>query len=449
MLRKSILLPVLLFILLPLFLSAAGQVTVYNGNYALVRDSAELTLQKGMHNYFLDNIPSTIEANSVIIKPIPRFKIFSQNYEYDLANTRAILDKYIGEEIEVVMEEGEIFSGILQFNDWENMGILDKSGKLTLLKTGNLQNINLAKLPDNFFLRPTLNWKLVSTYNGKTEVDYSYICSGLNWNVTYNVIWNDKAQKLEMSSWVTMDNKSGKTYEDVILKLIAGDVSKKTPVQQARNEKAAFYEMDADVLMAPSFGEKAFHDFHLYTLSDQVTLRNNQTKQLQLFDPSKVDAKSRYDYATNSTDIYSKIVFKNTKAAGLGIPLPMGVVKVYKLDEADNQMEFIGEDNITHTPKDEEIVLTTGKAFDLVGKTTTMDSRRISNKVNERDMEVELKNRSEENKTIEVNHQISGNWQIIDSNIDYEKVSAFRIKFIIELKAGETKKVIWTERITY
>jgi len=218
MLRKSI----ILLSLFPLLLSAVGQVTVYSGNFALVRDSAELNLQKGMHSYFLDNIPSTIEANSVIIKPIPRFKIFSQNYEYDLANTRAILNKYIGEEIEVVMEEGEIFSGILQFNDWDNMGILDKSGKLTLLKTENLQNINLAKLPDNFFLKPTLNWKLISSYNGDTEVDYSYICSGVNWDVTYNVIWNKKSKKLNMSSWVTMNNRSGKTYEDVVLKLIAG-----------------------------------------------------------------------------------------------------------------------------------------------------------------------------------------------------------------------------------
>jgi len=449
MLRQAILLLTLLFLLLPLLLSATGQVTVYNGNFALVRDTAELNLLKGMHNYFLDNIPSTIEANSVIIKPIPRFKIFSQNYEYDLANTRAILNKYIGEEIEVVMEEGEMFNGILQFNDWDNMGILDESGKLTLLKTTNLQNINLAKLPDNFFLKPTLNWKLVSNYNGKTDVDYSYMCTGLNWNVTYNVIWNDKAKKLNMSSWVTMDNRSGKTYEDVVLKLIAGDVAKKiSRTQTGMREKMAF-DAGENVAMPPSFGEKAFHDFHLYTLSEEVTLRNNQTKQLQLFDPSQVKAKSRYDYTTNSTDIYSKIVFVNSKAAGLGIPLPMGVVKVYKLDEADNQMEFIGEDNIKHTPKDEEVVLTTGKAFDLVGKTTTLDSRRISNKVNERDMEVELKNRSEKDKTIEVNHHISGNWQIINSNIDYEKVSAYKVKFVIKLKAGETKKVTWTERITY
>jgi len=448
MLRKSIFPITLLLILLPLLLSATGQVTVYNGNFALVRDRAELNLQKGRHNYFLDSIPSTIEANSVIIKPTSRFNIFSQNYEYDLANTRAILDKYIGEEIEVVMEEGEIFSGILQFNDWDNMGILNKSGKLTLLKTENLQNINLAKLPENFFLKPTLNWKLTSSYNGKTEVDYSYICSGLNWNVTYNVIWNDKSKKLEMSSWVTMDNRSGKTYEDVVLKLIAGDVTKKQGAQNVRREKMAFAEM-ADVAMAPSFGEKAFHDFHLYTLSDEVTLRNNQTKQLQLFDPAQVKAKSRYDYFTNSTQIYSKIVFENSKTAGLGIPLPMGVVKVYKLDEADNQMEFIGEDNIKHTPKDEEVVLTTGKAFDLVGKTTTLANRRISNKVNERDMEVELKNRSEENKTIEVLHQISGNWEIMNSNIDYEKVNAYKVKFVVELKAGETHKITWTERITY
>lgn len=449
MLRKSVLVPALLLILIPFFLSAVGQVTVYNGNFALVRDSAELNLQKGMHNYFLDNIPSTIEANSVIIKPISRFKIFSQNYEYDLANTEAILNKYIGEEIEVVMEEGEIFSGILQFNDWNNMGILDKNGKLTLLKTQNLQNINLAKLPDNFFLKPTLNWKLVSSYKGNTIVDYSYICSGLNWNVTYNAVWNDKSQKLDMSSWVTLNNRSGKTYEDVVLKLIAGDVAKNQGMQNMIREKMAYAEMDADVVMAPSFGEKAFHDFHLYTLSDEVTLRNNQTKQLQLFDPSQVRAKSRYDYFTNSTEIYSKIVFENSKAAGLGIPLPMGVVKIYKLDEADNQMEFIGEDNIDHTPKDEEVVLKTGKAFDLVGKTTTLDNRRISNKVNERDMKVELKNRSEENKTIEVLHHISGNWQIMTSNIDYEKESAYKLKFVVELKAGETKTITWTERITY
>ncbi|MDO9578552.1 MAG: DUF4139 domain-containing protein [Candidatus Cloacimonadales bacterium] len=440
-----------LLVILAFSLYANDQITIYNDNFSLVRSSLELKLEKGLQSYFMDDIPSTIEAASVIIKPLNgKLEVFSQNYEYDLAGTAQILYKYIGKEVEIITKTDQVFLGILQFNDFSTIGILDSStNRLSLIQYSEIRNINLAELPDNFFLKPTLQWQLNSEKAGTYNVDFSYLCYGMKWDVTYNSVWDDAAGNLEINSWVTINNSTGKAFMDTKLKLIAGDVSKELQYKKGGRTNEVMYSMDAEFAASPEFEEKAFHDFHMYTLSENVSINNNQTKQLRLFPVKTVKAKSKYTYQTYSEEIISKIEFTNSKKEGLGLPLPKGTVKIYKKDTADDQLEFIGEDNIDHTATDEKVTLTTGKAFDLVGKTTVQDSRKISNKVTEKDMVVTLKNRSKETKEITVIHNVSGNWIISQENIPYEKKSAYQIEFTKTMKAGEEFDLTWTERISY
>ena len=439
-----------LLICLSVVLLTANQVTIYNDNFALVRSSLDLQLEKGIQSYFMDDIPRTIEANSVIINPLKgKIGILSQNYEYDLANTTQILNKYIGKEIEVVAKNEIVFSGTLQFHDFQTIGIIeDNTKKLILIQLSEIQNISLASLPDNFFLKPTLHWKLSADKSGKYPIDFSYLCSGMAWEVTYNTIWNDQDEELIINSWVTINNNTGKSFNDIKLKLIAGEVAKKKMVSGGRS-KEVMYSMDAISAKSPEFEEKAFHDFHMYTLSENVTINNNQTKQLELFPVKSVKAASRYEYYTYSNDISSKIVFMNNKKSGLGEPLPKGIVKIYKLDKADDQMEFIGEDNINHTARDEEVILTSGNAFDLVGETSVTASRKISSRSNEKDMSISLRNRSKNEKEIVVIHNLNGDWSITNNNLNYQKKSATKIEFSRKLKAGEEFEIKWTEKINY
>lgn len=440
----------ILLIILAFTLAAKDQITIYNDNFALVRSSLELKLEKGLQSYFMDDIPSTIEAASVIIKPLNgKMEIFSQNYEYDLAGTAQILYKYIGKEVEIITKTDQVFLGILQFNDYNTIGILDSStNKLSLIQYSEIRNINLAELPDNFFLKPTLQWQLNADKAGTYNIDFSYLCYGLKWDVTYNSVWDDASGNLEINSWVTINNTTGKSFMDTKLKLIAGDVAKNQKFRGGRSDEM-MYSIEGMSVKSPEFEEKAFHDFHMYTLSENVSINNNQTKQLRLFPVKTVKAKSKYIYQTYSEEIISKIEFTNSKKEGLGLPLPKGIVKIYKKDAADDQLEFIGEDNIDHTATDEKVELTTGSAFDLVGKTTVQDSRKISNKVSEKDLVVTLKNRSKETKEITVIHSVSGNWIISQENVPYEKKSAFQIEFTKTLKASEEFDLTWTERISY
>ena len=438
---------IILVVFLITCLNAKDQVTIYNENFSLVRSSIDLALSKGIQSYFMDDIPSTIEANSVIIKPLKgNIEIFSQNYEYDLANTSKILEKYIEKDIEVITEDEVKFIGKLQFNDNSTIGIIEKNtNKLILIQRDEIRNISLAELPKNFFLKPTLHWRLNSPKAGKFPIDFSYICTGMKWDVTYNTVWNEDIGKLEINSWVTIINKTGKAFIDTKLKLIAGDVQKIS--QQIERRSYAQYDKAMAVGSVPDFAEKAFHDFHMYTLSENVNINNNQTKQLRLFPTKTVNAVSRYEYITNSTDVQSKIKFINSKKDGLGIPLPKGVVKIYKKDDADDELEFIGEDALAHTAKDEEVLLTTGNAFDLVAETLTMERRKISKRIIERDIKVTLKNRSGKTKIITVMHNMYGDWKILKNSLSFKKKSASLIEFKKELKPDEVYELTWTERI--
>ncbi len=445
---KNLMLIFIMLIVLSLF---ANQVTVYNDNFALVRTDLELDLKKGIQDIFLDDIPSMIEANSVIIKSKKKgLDLFSQNYEYDLANTNKILQKYIGKKIEIFTNTDDKFSGILQFQDHESLGIIEESSEnLILIKKSELRNIDLEKLPENFFLKPTLHWRIQAEKAGKYPIDFSYICSGMRWEVTYNAVWDDVNEKLQLSSWVTLTNETGKGFHDTKLKLIAGDVRKmRDDIYFGRDKKMEPF-MFAEGVSAPEFEEKAFHDFHLYTLSEKVSINNMQTKQLRLFPTTDVKAKSRYEYITTSDKVISMIEFTNSDKAGLGIPLPKGVVKIYKLDVEDENLEFIGEDWVGHIPREEKVILTTGFAFDLIGETEILDQRKEGKKIHEKDMAVTLKNRSEDDKVITVIHNLYGYWTIRNENVDFVKKSATKVEFVKELKAGETFTINWTERIEY
>lgn len=428
----------------------ADQVTIYNDNFSLIRTSLNLKLEKGVQNIFIDDIPATIEANSVIIKPLDKnFEIFSQNYEYDLANTNKILEKYIGAEIEITTKTDQVFNGLLQFNDYQTIGILNQqNNKLTLLNYSEVRNVDLPKLPDNFFLKPTLNWKLKADKSGDHKLDFSYLCYGMKWNVTYNCVWNSENEELDINSWVTITNETGKAFKNTKLKLMAGDVKKIQKLRSGRTNEIVF-AMDAMSTKSPEFEEKAFHDFHLYTLSENVSINNNQTKQLRLFPLKTVAAEQKYQYKTYTKEVTSIIEFKNSQKSGLGLPLPKGDVKIYQQDKADDQLEFIGEDAIDHTPAEENVKITTGNAFDIIAETQVKNSRKISKNVTEKDMLVILKNRTKEDKEIIVYHDLSANWTISNEIISYKKEDANTIKFIKTVKSGEVYDLTWTERISY
>ncbi|MDD3563035.1 MAG: DUF4139 domain-containing protein [Candidatus Cloacimonetes bacterium] len=405
----------LLSLVLPLL--AEDWITIYNDDLSLIRSSFSLDLKQGRQNYNYDDITSRIMPSSVIVKGTG-LRVAEQNYEYDLAGKYQIMAKYLDKEVMAVMKDQSRLEGTLKFFDGSNVGIIESSTKrLLVIADSEVQWIQLASLPTNFYTKPTLAWSLIAEKGGKHPVMMTYLSGGFSWDVTYNAVWDGK--KLDLNSWVTINNQSGKAFEDVNLKLIAGEIN------QVRNKymgRGGAYEdgmmMESMAGGPPSFEEKAFHDFHMYTLDQKVSFANKQTKQLELYPTQAVTASAVYEFRTFGSGVQSLIKFMNTEAQGLGKPLPKGVIKVYKAD-TDGNLEFIGEDSINHTSRNEEISITTGKAFDLVASSQVRNQKTISQRSSSREIHVNVKNNSLERKEINVVHQLSGNTKVSFAELRY------------------------------
>ena len=448
---KLTVLTTLCLIMISASLMSADWITIYNDDLSLVRSSFELKLKDGRQEYNFSDITSRIDPASVIVSSAEKkLRIAEQNYEYDLAGKGSIMAKYIDKEVILLTEnQTSTYKGVLKFYDGSSIGLLESgTNKLLILSEENVEVIQLAELPSNFYTKPTLHWSLIAPKNGKFPVMMTYLTGGFSWDVAYNAVWDDKT--LALNSWVTIKNYSGKAFDDVTLKLIAGEVNR---VRQSYNRYSdemsmAYDGMGAGKASAPSFEEKAFADLHMYTLDQKVSFADKQTKQLELYPLLNVKAEAVYEYQTYSNGINSIIKFKNTEENGLGKPLPKGAFRIYKQD-TDKNLEFIGEDAITHTSKNEEVSLTTGKAFDLVGETIVKDSRTLSQRVTERTIQVTLRNNAKDKKKIDVIHMLNSNTRIISASIPYTQDKNLKVTLPVEIIPD--KEVIFTivERTEY
>ena len=378
---KKYLITLIGFFLVSTLLFASTDMTVYNQNFATVRSELSIMLQKGLNLYSYDDIPAAIQPTSVHLEPVKpsdKVVITLQNFEYDLANTDKILEKYLDKSIEVIVKSGELFSGVLKSFDYKTIVIQKADNGINMISFDEVQNFNLEKMPENFFTKPTLNWELLSNKSGETACRMSYITNNVSWDAQYVGILDNDDENLNLSSWISLKNNSGKAFKDVTLKLMAGDVNL-APDYQNITRELSFKADGFGGYPEPEITEKEFFEYHLYTLENKtVDINNNQQKQLSLFDPSDVNVSKIYRYNTNyGNDISVLISFKNDEKSGLGIPLPMGKIRIFKTQDGD-AAEFVGEDHIEHTPRNEEVEITIGTAFDIKGECILAESNRPS-----------------------------------------------------------------------
>ena len=447
------LLPLLIIIILitiPI-LFAQTSITIYNQNFATVRTNLSIQLTKGENLFSFSDIPSAIEPTSVHLTPLKKsdkIVIALQNFEYDLANTTKILDKYLDREIEIVAKNGELFSGILKSFDHENIVIQRRDNKgISMIQREEIQNINLEKMPENFYTKPTLNWELISNRSGDCKIKLSYITRNISWDAQYVGILSPDEKSLNLSSWISLDNRSGKAYKQVDLKLMAGDVHLAPEYRPMYRDEILF---EAKGLGVPKIVEKEFFEYHLYTVKERkIDINNNQQKQLSLFDPTDVSVEKIFRYNCNSSgNVNVLIKFKNEEEYGLGIPLPKGKVRIFK-KESDDEEEFIGEDRIAHTPKNEEVELKVGTAFDIKGECILVDTERPTKKTRREKYEIELRNQKNEDVTIEVLKKLGTNWTIEKSDEEYVKKDAYTLQFEITVPAEKKREFSFTVLYKY
>lgn len=414
-----------------LCLTLAVRVTVYNDNLGLIKDTRPLEFKRGKQLIEFTDVAASIDPTSVSFNA-SGVEVLEQNYEYDLVNPRKLFQKYVDHKITLYMESGTIEEGNLLAFDDKNI-TLQTTNSVKIISREEIVHTSLPKLPEGLITRPTLTWWVNADRADEKDCEVTYLTDNINWHAEYTGIVQDS--KMDFSGWVSVNNRSGATYKDAKLKLVAGKVHRVS----ARYPE--YRVMAAKAEAAPRVEEREFFEYHIYEIKDLTTLKDKEEKQIRFVTPTTVKTRKIYIYdgARRGKNVEVKIEFENSKEAGLGIPLPEGKVRVYK-EDVDGSLEFAGEDLIPHTPKDELVTLWLGDAFDLVGERKVLKERRIADRVRENEIEILLKNHKEETVKIKVLEHLRGDWEILEPSHPWERKDAHTIEFTVNVpKDGETK----------
>ncbi len=432
----------LLIAVSPAFGQQNLSLTVTNQNLALVREVRLLELNEGRQDFKLRDIPEQIIPSSILIdRKNGEFQVLEQNYEYDLMNVDKVLDKSIDQQVKIVHPEQGVMSGKLLSASSGHVILLDQENQLQIIPRNDEQKIYLQdydQQQNQFVTKPTLFWLVDAQQSGQQEARLVYLSRGVNWEASYVGRLNDDDSELKLACWVTLENKSGKAYRDVRLKLMAGDLNLG---QQKKRRQPEMLMAMARQAQESGFEEKAFFEYHLYTLQRRTTIENNQIKQIELFPESTGAVNKLYRVDSQGAEEVNVLIsFKNTEENNLGIPLPAGTLRLYKSDGED--MEFIGQDEIDHTPKNEDLEVRVGQAFDIVSERNVKSTRRPTKRTEEKVIVYNIRNHKEEDVKVEIIERVSPYQEnkLISSSIEPFEVKAGFFKFKVPVKAnGETE----------
>ena len=453
---------------------------------AVVKECRTIALAGGVAECRFSDVAAMLDATTtrLLDQTDPAgTAVLEQNFLFDLVNAEALLKRFIDRPVELTDAKGRRHRGILlspgpPFILRTRRGAVEtipygaevvpvrRGGRAAYLETERLPYaVRLPDLPDNFVTRPTLAWKLKTRQAGNHDVVVSYQTGGLAWRCDYTAMLNDDATKLDLSGWVTIANVCGTRFPDARVKLVAGDVHRANPPRLPKHMAQEFFGGDEE---EPQFTEKAFFEYHLYTLQRTTTVENNQTKQIELLNAPGVPVKRVYTYdgailhddwwedggsqdetygTECRTSVRAHAELENRKESGLGIPLPGGVVRLYQRDPADGSPEFVGGDAIRHTPRDERLRLYVGNAFDVVGRRvrTSFDLLPGNKQVRE-SFEIELRNHKPTPITVyALEHLYRGtNWKVEKSSLAHKQLDDRSIEFAVPVPANGKATVAYT-----
>ncbi|GAM08548.1 hypothetical protein OR1_00820 [Geobacter sp. OR-1] len=433
--------------------------TVYNSNLGLVRDRRNIAVPKGVSELrFMDVAAQIIPASVQVTTFGNSFQVLEQNYEYDLLNPQKLLDKYVGKEVRLYQKnpyserEEEVTATLLA----NNGAPIYKIGKdITFNHPGR---VIFPSVPADLIATPTLVWLLEGVDAGKRPVEASYLTSGVSWKADYVLTLAKESSLADLAGWVTIDNRSGITYRDARLKLVAGDVNRvREDLQRPRMYKGAMPEMAA---AAPQFKEEGLFEYHLYTLGRQSTIKDNQTKQISLLSANSVPVRrelvmradqgwygnARGGETKHKVGVYVEL--ENQEINGLGMPLPKGTIRVYQQD-ADAALQFVGEDTIDHTPKDEKVRVKVGDAFDVTATRRQTDWKKLANDTYEAAWEVVIRNHKKDDIIVKVTEPMTGDWQIVDSSLPSVKSDSQTAEFNVMVKKDNEARLTYRVRVRY
>jgi len=435
--------------------------TVYNQGTALVRDRRQFDLRPGVNEIRFTDVAASIDPTSVLFTSLTDpggTSVLEQNFEFDLVGAAALLEKYIDQPIRVVTQDGTLYTGTL-LSGRGDIILQDEDGKITVVGADDVQEFSFPALPDGLMSKPTLVWRLLAAKDGRQDVEITYLTGGVSWQADYVVRLAADDQAVDLDGWVTVNNTSGATFRDALLKLVAGDLQR---LLQARAADYGAMEV-APTATAQQVEQREFFEYHLYQVPRPVTVRDNETKQIEFVRAAGVPAEKFFVYDGLPCQSYawycsasgspqtdpSYGVVSNPKVMvmvdfdtdDVDADLPAGRVRVYQQD-TDGASLLIGEDTIDHTPKGETVRLYVGDAFDIVGERIQTDFSLPSDRSVEESYRIVLRNHKDEPVEVRVVEHLFrwSNWRILRASDDFEKMDSSNIEFRVGVpSAGETE----------
>jgi hypothetical protein len=441
-------------------------VTVYNSDIALVRDVRNVQLGPGSFDLKFMDIAATVNPATVHFRSLTepsRLSVLEQNYEFDLLEPEKLLRKYVGRDVTLVRtrtqngttREEEVKAHLLSYNT----GPVWRIG--SEIVTGlHADHMRFPELPGNLYTHPTLIWTLENSGAARHRVEASYLAGKLGWSADYVLTVGRDDKAADLDGWVTLTNGSGTSFRGAKLQLVAGDLNRvRQEVDEMRRNLGSRIREDS---AAKAMTQEAFSDYHLYSLARKTTINNNETKQVSMLAGTGVPVDKRYVvdgqefYYRNAShpgaplkdvvQVYYQ--FRNEQKSGLGMPMPAGVVRVYQADSKGG-VQFVGEDRIAHTPKNETLKLKIGNAFDVVCERNQIDFEKISDRVYEIEYEITLRNHKAAPVTVEVNEPIGGTWRMLRSSHEWKKSAAWASHFTVPVASEGTAVLKYRVRVTY
>ncbi|HZK76180.1 MAG TPA: DUF4139 domain-containing protein [Candidatus Kapabacteria bacterium] len=417
-------------------------ITVYNNDLGVVRDVRKFDITDGTSEVRMADVPSRIDPTTVKITDLDHPKdldVLEQNYEYDLVSQSKLLSKYIDKTISVTDDKGVKTEGTLLAVENDKLTLSTPNG-IVMLPNLARYTISVPELSGGLITKPTLVWKLQASQALTGEpLEVLYQTGGMTWHAEYIAALSDDEKTLDLTGWVSVENNSGASFPDAKLKLVAGSLHRAPPPSSTYGARGT---ANALMMSQTQFQEHGLFEYHVYDLGRQTDLKNDEVKQISLLTANGVGDEKHYTYEGGKS-VAVTVSFENSQANHLGIPMPMGVIRVMKRDN-DGSLEFVGEDRIDHTPKDEKITLHVGDAFDLVGDRQVTSSRTLGPQSSEETVEITLKNHKDEAVTIDAVENLGENWEITEHSMDYEKRNASTIVFHVPVKANGETKVTYT-----
>lgn len=441
-------------------------VTIYNESLALVKDQRKIQLGSGQNTLAFRDVSAQMRPETALLRSLSspgKLSVIEQNFDFDLLTPQKLLEKFVGKSVGVIKtnpatgvettEQAQVLAA--------NNGVVLKMGDR--IETGIPGRIVYSDVPANLRDRPTLVMSLNNSGAAQQDVELSYLSGGLGWKADYVAELNPADDKMDLSGWVTLTNTSGASYRNAKLQLVAGDVNR---VQDERRLVRAMSKMEMAPAPAAQMAEESLLEYHLYTLDRPTTIAENQTKQVSLLAASQVPVRKElllrgadYYYSSSYGELGQKmkvgvfVEFDNKESTRLGMPLPKGIIRVYKKDGAGNA-QFVGEDSIEHTPKNEKVRLKLGEAFDVTADKKQTDFKKLPNPTKGTTMfesayEIVLKNAKKEAVTVTVQEPIPADWKIIKSSHAYEKAASNTAVWRIDVPAEGKTTLTYRVQVKY